>query len=213
MATFDPQAILDTVDAGTAPDIWKVYRARKSYFRVVGSLYIIIALFLALGAASGVVSLVISGLTDIWGAGTLIFVLLPLGILIALLAVYFARQGRMLLAQTDSTPKQVLVLTPEGVVGRVGRLPSGLSTGITSWPWEGTQKGRIFTIPYGKLASVGLKVTSSRYGTDFSLKLRIVSSQLPVLWQIDERFPDRDTIAQRIIEEHARYAAQHASMP
>ena len=211
MATFDPQAILDAVDGGTIPDTWKVYRARKSYFRVVGSTYIVLAFLLALGAVSGIVSLVISGTTDIWGAGALICILLPLGILIALLAVYLARQGRMLLAQIRSTPKQVLVLSPEGVVGRVGRLPSGLPIGITSWPWDGAQKGHIFTIPYDKLASVGLKVTSSRYGTDFSLKLRFVSSQGSVFWQIDERFPDRDTIAQRIIEAHARYTAQHAA--
>jgi len=57
------------------------------------------------------------------------------------------------------------------------------------------KRGHIFTIPYDKLASLGLKVTSSRYGTDFSLKLRFASSSLPVFWQIDERFPDRDTIA------------------
>ena len=144
MATFDPQAILDAVDAGIAPDTWKVYRARKSYFRVVGCIYIVLAFLLALGAVSGIVSLVISGPTDIWGAGTLICVLLPLGILIALLAVHFARQSRLLLAQIRSTPKQVLVLSPEGVVGRVGGLPSGLSVGITLWPWDGAQKGAYF---------------------------------------------------------------------
>jgi uncharacterized membrane protein len=55
LATFDAQAILDTVDAGKAHDDWQVYRANSGYFLGMGIFTIVFALLSALMLIFGAV--------------------------------------------------------------------------------------------------------------------------------------------------------------
>ena len=218
MATFDPQAILDAVDAGTVPDNWKVYRAKSSYFWNQGLSLILLGLVVASIVVVPIALIVVFWpKLDIhiqWDNG--VTYLVPLaGVFFVVFAVLFGEQGCMLLAQIHSARRQVLTLTPEGVVGRMGKQsqvpisPSAIVGPAQSW--DGAPHGRIFTIQYDKLRSVRLYVTSSKYEKFIQLMLTLAPSERQYFWLIDNRFPDTDIIAQSIIEAHARYIAQQAA--
>jgi hypothetical protein len=216
LATFDPQAILDAVDAGTAPDNWKVYRAKSSYFWGQGLTNVFIALLFSSLLILPVV-LIIMFRTEIripWDQGGTYGVLL-IAILMLLVVMYAWTDGINQLAQVRSAKKQVLALTPYGVVGRMGKQANpAFATSAFVAPtqaWDGAQDGRSFAIPYDTLRSVRLNVTHSKYEQFVQLMLTLGPSARQYLWRIDNRFPDTDIIAQSIIEAHARYIAQQAA--
>ncbi|HEY1388372.1 MAG TPA: hypothetical protein VGF38_07495, partial [Ktedonobacterales bacterium] len=214
----DPQAILDAVDVGTVPNTWKIYRAKSSYFWSNGLSLILLALLMA-SIVVVPVALIIGFRPELdiriqWDNG--VTYLVPLAaVFFAVFAILFGEQGCMLLAQVHSARRQVLTLTPEGVVGRMGRqLQVPISPSATVGPvqsWDGAPHGRIFSIRYDKLRSVRLYVTNSKYEKFIQLVLTLAPSERQYFWLIDNRFPDTDIIAQSIIEAHARYKALDAA--
>jgi hypothetical protein len=141
---------------------------------------------------------------------------LLLGVFFLLVAAYGWAEAVNQLAQVRSAEKQMLVLTPHGVVVRMGKQANPLfATSAYVGPlraWSGARDGRIFAIPYERMRSVRLHVTHSKYEKFIELALTLASPPRNDLWRIDNRFPDTDSIAQLIIEAHARYTTRtHAT--
>jgi hypothetical protein len=210
--TFDAQAILGTVDTWRAPDSWQIYRANSDYFWRVVLTDLILILLLALIPVSTIVMLIVAGAQKhiAWDDGFVYFIL-AFGVFLLLSALYCGIDGVNQLAQIRSAEKQMLVLTPHGVVGRVGKRTNPLfsSPGIVdlSWAWDGAPDGRIFAIPYDTLKAVQLRTANANWETDIYLILWFDAPLKIQSWRIDNRFCDTDGIAQRIIEAHVRYAA------
>lgn len=210
MAPFDAQAILDAVDAGTAPDTWKVYRAQRSYFFGWGiSLWGLALTYIFCCAVIILLVFPLSSHEDVQSR----LLLALLGIVCSLFAYAFAWQGFVLLRQIPSAPKQVLILTPDGFVVRTGPqavIPLSNSSIISpTKAWAGTKGGRIFSVTYDNIASTALRIAPRLFETDINLMLTCINPLHAMTWRIDNRFPDTDTIAQSIIEAHTRYTAQH----
>jgi hypothetical protein len=162
------------------PDNWKVYRAKSGYFWSQGLSLILLALVVA-----SIVVVPIALIIVFWPELDIhiqcddgLTYLVPLaGVAFAVFAILFGEQGCMLLAQVHSAKKQVVTLTPEGVVGRMGRqsqVPISPSTIVgPTQSWDGAPHGRIFSIEYDKLRSVRLYVTHSKYEKFIQLVLTL----------------------------------------
>lgn len=217
MAEFDAQAVLDTVDAGATPDTWKIYHARKSYLLGQG-------LFICF---LGLLMLVCSGLLCAMGIfiffipqhdldatiASIILVLVGLGFIVLSATVLWA--GVSLWWQIRTLAKQVLILTPGGFVARTAVLPTIPLTDSPMAPpaleWTDASTLRIYTVAYSQARTVTLVIRHTRAETQISLDLSLTTPNphYKVRWPVDPRFGSSDTIAQNIIEAHARYRAQH----
>lgn len=212
MATpFDAQAILDAVDAGIAPDDWKVYRARKGYFLGHGCmLWLVSLLFPAITIALVVL---VNGLS-LSGDAPLLYFDLFLGLTWAALAIICSWQGSTLLRQLGSASEQMVVLTPDGLVVRTGPnqwLPAYSDVGISSGlPWAGVRGGRIYSAAYAEMVSADLSVWNTLFQARASLIMTFVHPRRLIFWRVPPRFAYSDTITQSIIEARTRYEALHA---
>jgi hypothetical protein len=217
VATFEAQAILDAVDAGTMPDEWRVYRARKSYLLGQGLFLFIVGLLILFCScalmAMGLVIFVISQRD----AGTLISsaasLLFGLGGSALSIAILWA--GASLWWQMRTAATQVLVLTPDGFVARTAVQPKIPLTDSAFTPpaigWTGTSTMRIYTVAYSKARTVALVVRHTRADTQISLDLTLKTPnpRAKVRWLVDPRFGASESIAQNIIEAHTRYMTTH----
>jgi len=212
---FDAQAILDALDAGSAPDTWKVFRARESYFLEQGAILWLTALPCVILVALAV-SLAFSPATSSWTDPFRYYGIL-LGLTGCACFAVFIRRGFTLLRQRRSASKQMLVLTPEGFVVRTGPsqwLPADTAAAFsTILSWAGARGGRIYSVSFDRTVSIYLYLGNNLFQTQVSLIMTLINPRRLTVWRIDPRFPWRDTIAQSIIEAHTRYAAQHATMP
>ena len=211
MTPLDPQAMLDTVDAGSAPDDWKVYRARKEYFLGwSATLWLLALIMCAVGV--GVVALGILALTSSWSDPFRFFVLF-LGLICGALATMYYWQGLVLLRQVSSASKQLLILTPDGFVVRTGPsqwLSAFDDAGIAPiLPWNGVKGGRIYCAAYAEMVSADLSIWNTLFQARVRLIMAFVHPRRLVVWRVPRRFAYADTITQSIIEARARYDALH----
>lgn len=213
---FEAQTILDAVDAGTAPRSWKVYRATKPYFVWQGLLITFAGIVISLlGAAS--YALGVTALVGLQAEGSAWFLSL-VGIIIGLVATGFSIgcfwSCIILFRQISSAPSQIIVLTPEGFVVRTGpqpKLPPGNNAfAFVATPWTGTKGGIIYAVPYATMVSTELYTWNTRSDAHINLIMTFVAPRSIVFWRADPRFLYCDSIAQRILEAHVRYEAQHA---
>lgn len=218
LATFDAQAILDAVDAGAAPDSWKVYRARKSYLLGQGLFLFTVGLLMLLCScalvAMGIVIFLISQKDVgalIGSAASVLF-----GLVFSVLSIAILWDGIDLWRQIQTATTQILVLTPDGFVARTGRqtkIPlTNSSTAPIAMGWTGTSSMRIYALPYTKVRTIVLIVEHTRVDSTISLDLNLSTPnpRYKVRWLVDPRFGSSSTIAQSIIEAHARYTATRA---
>lgn len=217
MAEFDAQTILDAVDAGTAPDTWKIYRARKSYLLGQGLFLFIVGLLMLLCSAGlcamGVFILFIPqrDIGAILSAVASIFV----GVGCIALSVAILRAGASLWWQMRAAATQVFVLTPDGFIARTSVQPKIPLTDSAITPpaigWTGTKAMRIYTVAYSEVRAVALVVRHTRADTQISLDLTLKTPNpcAKGRWLVDPRFGASESIAQSIIEAYSRYTAQH----
>lgn len=217
MATFDPQAILDAVDTGAIPDTWKVYRAKKSYLLGQGLFICILGLLMlfcsGLLIAIGVFIIVLPGRD---GGALIGGLAAALGGLVSVaLSAGFLWAGVSLWWQMRTAAIQILALTPDGFVARTAvqpKIPLTTDSPMTpaSMGWTGTSNMRIYVVAYSQARTVSLVVRHTRAESQISLDfaLKTPNPYYIVRWFVDPRFGKSDTVAQQIIEAHARYAAQ-----
>lgn len=190
MSDFDAQQVVDAVRAESVPDSWKVFRAGSAYDIEKGSAWALFAcIFLGISLASPVLMLPTdsSDLAIFWMIG-FVFGLPGLG---------FAYAAYWQFRRIPTVREQWITLTLGCVI-----------------EYRGVKRGIAFTIAYSDLAVVSLVVGHTRYETIISLKVVYRSSPSAsankrVMWRIDPRFPQREEIAQAIIEAHARYVTNH----
>ena len=210
MTSFDAQAILDAVDAGNAPDDWKVYQARKGYFLGHGCMLWLASL---LFPAITIALVVPTNLLSLSWDAPFLYVALFLELTWAALAVICSWQGFTLLRQVGSASIQIVVLTPDGFVVRTGPnqwLPAYSDVGISSdLPWAGVKGGRIYSAAYAEMVSADLSVWNTLFQARVSLIMAFVHPRRLIFWRVPPRFAYPDTIIQSIIEARTRYEALH----
>ena len=191
---LNANAVLEQVRSGMAPNTWQVLRANRSYFVQ----QVVIGVVLVIAAIAGAVYLLATGTVVGYGLNDqtannvlLVWLVIDMVVLLAVVIVGIVMAVRHL-AQMGSASEQLLVLTPEGFVRRLG-------------------PGNNQTTTYDFSAIAGMKLTVQNGAVSLLIQRRADGKQLRV--QLDGRFGKPKPIAQQITGAYASSVAVQARAP
>lgn len=199
MSDFDAQQVADAVQSGTIPETWKVFRAPGKSYVASGIFMVALAI---LFFASLLISLLFASpnATDPtpWES------ILCQGAF----ALACASVGFYTFRQVFAAGAQWVAVTPTGCVEYLGKR-EGITRQIA---FEQCSSIALRSLRSYRTLHGARLISSVSIGLELNYKPHLnLKAPLPSIWDIGDRFAAADTIAQAIIEAHARYVAAGAT--